>query len=80
MAMISVQKANVVLNVDADNKDYYLRLGYNVIDDKGRVIEKPVVNDIVQLQKENAELKAKVSELEAQIIELQEVKKPKKKQ
>lgn len=64
MDRIMVKKANVVLEVEPEEKDLYVSQGYSVLDENGKVIEEALPNDvnalkiiIGQLQKEIAELK-----------------------
>lgn len=70
--MAYIQKANVVLRVKDSEVEYYLNLGYNLIDEQGKVIRESIPNDMHTLQKhfidskkiieglkkENAQLKA----------------------
>lgn len=50
MEKITVRRANVTLQVDADQKDYYMERGYSVIDSSGTVLEEAMPNDVGQLQ------------------------------
>lgn len=61
---IFVKRANVVLEVPADEKSSYISQGYSVLDASGNVIEEALPNDVntlkimvSNLQKEIAELK-----------------------
>jgi len=61
---IIVRRANVVLEVPADEKSSYISQGYSVLDAAGNVIEEALPNDVntlrimvSKLQKEIAELK-----------------------
>ena len=77
--MAVIQKANVVLRVKDSEVEYYLNLGYNLIDDKGRVIKESVPNDLHLLQKHFVEssklietLKLENEALKNEIKELRE--------
>lgn len=68
MDRIIVKRANVVLEVLPEEKDYYMSLGYSVLDKSGKVIEESLPTDVnalqimvAKLQKENAELKEKLN-------------------
>lgn len=72
---VTVQRANVILQVSTDQIDYYLSQGYNVIDEGGNVIKASVPRDLGTLQKayvENAEtieaLKKELAELKAKRV------------
>lgn len=77
--MIQVRRDNVILDIPADQKDYYKGLGYNVIDRSGNVIEETVPTDLAALQRFYKDAKVKIAELEAEIKELKSQKKPAKK-
>ena len=47
---IKVQRANVVLDVRPDQKEYYMEKGFSVIDDKGKVIEEAISDDVGALK------------------------------
>lgn len=74
--MITVQRGNVVLQVADESVDKYMGLGYNVIDEQGKVIKACIPTDLGTLQKHFVESTAKIAELEAEIAQL---KSPKKK-
>lgn len=62
---ITVQRANVILDISPEQKDYYLGQGFSVIDDWGHVIEKTAVES-------NAELSAIILQLKKQLKEKDE--------
>lgn len=69
---ITVQRANVILQISPQQLDYYLNQGYNVINAKGEVVQASVPKDVGTLQKayvdhlkEIEELKDKIKKLEA---------------
>ena len=69
---ITVQRANVILQISPQQVDYYLNQGYNVINAKGEVVQASVPKDVGTLQKayvdhlkEIEELKDKIKKLEA---------------
>lgn len=73
--MATIKRANVVLHVDDADINHYLELGYNVIDEKGKVIKEAVPTDLKFLQtaymkqkEEIASLKAEVDKLRLQLV------------
>ena len=68
--MARVERGNVVLDVKDDVVDHYLILGYNVVDDKGRIIKTALPTNIGTLQAAYVANEAKIVELEAKIKEL----------
>lgn len=78
--MVTVQRGNVVLQVADDSVTKYMNLGYNVIDDKGNVIEECIPNDLGTLQKHFIESKKRIAELEEQLAQLQKKKDTKRKE
>ena len=43
---ITVQRANVILQISPQQVDYYLNQGYNVINAKGEVVQASVPKDV----------------------------------
>ncbi len=78
--MITVQRGNVVLQVADDSVTKYMNLGYNVIDDKGNIVEECIPNDLGLLQKHFVESKKRIAELEEQLAQLQKKKDTKRKE
>lgn len=78
--MVTVQRGNVILQVADDSVTKYMNLGYNVIDDKGHVIEECIPNDLGTLQKHFIESKKIIAELEEQLAQLQKKKDTKRKE
>ena len=74
-----VQRANVILHIDDDSAQKYLNLGYNVIDEKGKVLKEAIPSDIGTLRKCYVEHLNKIAELEARIAELEHPKEVKSK-
>ena len=77
MASITVQRANVILSISPEDKDYYMGLGYSVIDDAGKVVERALSDDpnelrtlVTQYMTEKEKLLAEVNELKAQVKKL----------
>ena len=79
--MLTVQRGNVVLDIDEQDKDYYVGIGYNVIDAKGNIIEKSLPKDVGLLTKLYIESQAEIDKYKKQIDDLKkEIKKLKKKE
>lgn len=70
--MIKVKRANVVLTVDDDKKDYYLAKGFNIYSQDGELLEEAIPVDIGVLQKAYVMQKAKIKALEAEIASLKD--------
>ena len=68
--MARIRRANVTLDVDDTEVEYYLNLGYNVIDDNGKVVSEALPSDLRTLQKHYIESKKRIAELEAEVAEL----------
>lgn len=77
MDTIKILKGNVELDVPADQKERYMRLGYSVVDNEGHIIEEAPLQDIGALQGRVAELLSENSALKAEIAKL---KKPQRTQ
>ena len=67
---VMVQRANVVLQVSPQQLDYYMSQGYDVIDEKGNVIQASVPRDLGTLQKAFVEHEAEIEDLKNQIADL----------
>lgn len=74
--MARIRRINVTLNVPDDEVDYYINLGYDLIDNTGKVIRKAMPRDVATLQKYYKEHTKKIEELEAEIEKLKSEKKP----
>ena len=79
--MARIQRYNVVLDVEDSEVGYYLNLGYNLLDEKGKVIQKAMSNDVHTLQKELTDanntitsLKAEIEALKLQVVTLKSEK------
>lgn len=68
--MAYIQKANVVLRVKDSEVEYYLNLGYNLIDEQGKIIREAIPNDIHVLQKHFIESKKTIDDLKKEVVEL----------
>lgn len=79
---ITVQRANVILDVPEEWLDRYLDEGYSVIDAKGNIIRSAIPKDVGTLQKAYLEHTQKIKELEEEIEQLKQKKtgRPKKSQ
>lgn len=73
--MATVKKANRLLTVREEDVEHYLTRGYDQVDDSGAVVkpgkftskDKAAEDKIAALESENAELKAKIADLEAAV-------------
>ena len=68
--MVRIERGNVVLKVQEHEVQRYLRLGYNVTDDTGKVLTEALPNDVGLLQKHYVEHKKKIGELETAVAKL----------
>lgn len=71
---IKVQRANVVLDVRPDQKEYYMEKGFSVIDDKGKVIEEAISDDVGALKNQIKNLKEQIAKKDAEIEQLKSAK------
>lgn len=85
--MVKVERGNVVLDVKDDVVDHYLALGYNVVDEHGRIIKTALPTNLGTLQAAYVAHEAKIEELKAEIeslkaenkaLKAKSAKKPKK--
>ena len=68
--MVRIERGNVVLKVQEYEVQRYLKLGYSVTDNTGKVLQAAIPNDLGTLQKCYLEHKAKIDELEAIVAKL----------
>ena len=68
---LTVQRANVVLDIPEYQLDYYMNQGYNQIDEYGNVIKASVPTSVGTLQKAYVEHIKKIEDLESEIESLQ---------
>lgn len=68
--MARIRRANVLLDVKDDEVGYYLNLGYDLLDDNGKVAKEAIPNDLHTLQKHYIDSNKKIAELEAEIAKL----------
>ena len=64
--LIKVRRGNVILRISAEQKEYYMGLGYNVIDKTGKVIEETVPVDKATLQRFYKDAKEELGRLKAE--------------
>lgn len=69
--MVKIQRANTVLDIEDEDVERYVNLGYNVIDNKGNILREAIPNDVGVLQMAYIENRRKIEQLEKQIKELQ---------
>ncbi len=67
---VTVQRANVVLQVSPQQVDYYMTQGYNVINEQGEVIKASVPRDLGTLQKAFVENQTEIESLKTEIADL----------
>ena len=79
MEKILVRRANVLLDISPEDKEYYKKLGYSVVDNDGNVVEEALSTDVHELQAQVVQLKAKLAEAEKTIADLKDAKKAKTK-
>lgn len=68
--MVRIERGNVVLKVQEHEVQRYLKLGYNVTDDTGNVLQEALPNDLGTLQRCYVEHKKQIAELEAIVAKL----------
>ena len=62
---IKVQRANIELDINPEEKEYYMKQGYSVVNAYGQVIEQALPNDVNALKIMVAELQKEIEELKA---------------
>ena len=77
--MVRVERGNVVLDIKDDVVDHYLALGYNVVDEQGRIIKTAIPTSLGALQAAYVANQAKIADLEAEIEKLKAEKESKPK-
>lgn len=83
--MVKVRRANVVLKIKDFELKRYLDMGYNQIDETGKVIQEAIPTDVNTLKKAYVDMKKRIAELETLLAEktkpvkVEPVQKPKKK-
>ena len=70
--MVRIERGNVVLKVQDYEVSRYLKMGYNVTDENGKVLQESIPNDLGTLQKHYIDSKKKIEELEAIVAKLTE--------
>lgn len=71
MANITVRRANVLLTVPDYQKGEYLAKGFDVVDNKGKVLEEATMtNDVGTLQKKLGQAHERIKQLEAEVARL----------
>lgn len=67
---ITIIRGNVVLDIPAEQKEYYMNLGYSVIDEKGNVVEAAIPTDLATLQRYYKDSEKKIEAMKAHTEEL----------
>ena len=70
--MVRIERGNVVLKVQDYEVSRYLKMGYNVTDDNGQILQEAIPNDLGTLQKHYLDSKKRIEELEAIVAKLTE--------
>lgn len=74
---IRVQRANVLLDISPEQKEYYMQKGYSVVDEKtGKVLEQAISNDLKTLQSQVISLTQTLKEKDKEIEALKKKLKP----
>lgn len=78
--VVTVQRANVVLEISESLVDRYIDQGYNVIDAEGNVIKASIPKDVGTLQKAYVDHLQEIEKLKVEIGQLKQKKqsRPKK--
>lgn len=71
--MIKISKGNVVLDVKEDFLQTYLNQGYNVVDDRGNVIQRGNPNDVQSLKIALTEANKKIDAYADENAQLQKI-------
>lgn len=64
---VRVRKANSIIQVPYSEKDSYLAKGYDIVNDRGAVVESCMPNDVPTLQAKYGELLEENKKLKAEI-------------
>lgn len=70
MDKIKVRRANVVLDILPEDKDYYMGCGYSVVDNYGNVVEESLPDDAGTLKVRIGELTRQLEAANATIVKL----------
>ena len=68
--MVRIERGNVVLKVQEHEVQRYIKMGYNVTDNAGNVLQAAIPNDVGTLQKHYVDQKKRIEELEAIVAKL----------
>lgn len=68
--MVKVERGNVQLDIKEDAVDHYLALGYNVVDEQGRIIKTALPTGLGTLQAAYVVHETKIADLEAEVEKL----------
>ena len=71
--MLIVQQGNKQLRINETDKDVYLALGYNILDEDGKVTELGNAVSTSAIKAENTSLKAKLAEYKDNIEKLDQL-------
>lgn len=69
MDKITIRRGNVVLDIKPEEKSFYMSQGYSVIDEKGKVVEEAMSQDVASLQLQVIQLKQEIADLKAKLTE-----------
>lgn len=67
---VKIERGNVVLRIDPRDVKHYLKLGYNVVDEQGNILQEAIPTDTGTLQRAFVDHKKRISELEETIAAL----------
>lgn len=70
MDTITVKRANVVLDISPDQKDYYLGQGFSVVDSTGSVVEETTKLTLEALNHKIVKMQKIIDEKDAEIARL----------
>lgn len=70
MGTITVKRANVVLDISPDQKDYYLGQGFSVVDNSGNVVEETTKLTLEALNLKIAKMQGIIDAKDAEIARL----------
>jgi len=67
---VKIVRGNVVLRVEAKDVSHYLTMGYNVVDENGKILREAIPTDTGVLQRAFVDNKQKIADLEASVASL----------
>lgn len=78
--MAIVERGNVVLRISDEDTERYVNMGYDLVDEKGNIIQQSVPKSITTLQKMYKEHIEKIKQLETENAKLKAENKKLKKE